>query len=251
MSQTIRPLTAIAGRLPVRQLSQAHVDAVTNGWKGKVSQATRYNRHHTLRKFLIAIQRGDLTVAKTPKPQPRTTIATPEELHRLLDTAPPWLKLFITIGATQGLRHGDILRLAPKHYDADRKILTITQQKTQSEVQLPVPPGLAATLEANTPPDPNTPYVFHVHCGPISQSGVIAAWQRAKRVAGVNVKLWIHDLRRTLAVSLYEVSKDLRIVEQALGHRSLATTTRYLEHRDPEKLRSLMNSLWTPKGPVQ
>ncbi len=52
--------------------------------------------------------------------------------------------------------------------------------------------------------------------------------------------------RRTLAVSLYEVSKDLRVVEQMLGHQSLTSTVRYLEHRDPAKLKPYLDSIHKP-----
>jgi site-specific recombinase XerD len=54
-----------------------------------------------------------------------------------------------------------------------------------------------------------------------------------------------------LAVSLYEISKDLRVVEQMLGHGSLNSTIHYLEHRDPEKLKPYLDALFIPKGRLQ
>ncbi len=77
--------------------------------------------------------------------------------------------------------------------------------------------------------------------------GIGRAWQKAKKKAHANPSLWMHDLRRTAAVALYEVSKDLRVVEQMLGHKSLSSTITYLEHRDPGKLRPYLEAIYKPK----
>lgn len=170
-----------------------------------------------------------------------------------MDTAEPWMKLVIMLAAATGLRRGDCLRIAPANYDPDRKLLTIQQEKTGRSVQLPAPPQLQRALEAVPTIEPNMPYVQHLRKGqPIGKPAFDAAWQRLKRRAGVRKELWLHDLRRTLAVSLYELTKDLRVVEQVLGHRSLASTAWYLEHRDTEKLRQTLDTLWNPrKGTIQ
>lgn len=51
-------------------------------------------------------------------------------------------------------------------------------------------------------------------------------------------------------MSLYDISKDLRIVEQMLGHTSLRSTIQYLEHRDPAKLRPYLDAIHRPKTEV-
>lgn len=201
-----------------------------------------------LRKLLGYIERPELikAMAKVQKPGPRTNIAEPEEIQKLMLAAPPWLKLILMLASHGGLRRSDCLRIAPQHYDRQRKLITIQQQKTGQTVQLPVPPQLAAALEAIPTINENVPFYEAMRGKPISNEGLTAAYQRTKKAAGVRQEVWIHDLRRTLAVSLYELSKDLRVVEQMLGHRSLSSTAHYLEHRDPEKLRSLINELWKP-----
>lgn len=246
-------LVKIAGHLRPDQLKQHTVNLITDAWKSRLSRTTRYLWSGQLRRLLRFLKRDDLRVAKSPTPLPRTTIATPEEIERLLTIASPWMKLVVMLASTEGLRRSDCLRVAPANYDRERQTITIIQKKTERSATLPVPPRLAQTLEA-TPCDPldKTPYVVLLRAGkPISAVSVQFAWQRLKKQAGVRRDLWIHDLRRTLAVSLYEVSKDLRVVEHMLGHTNLTSTARYLEHRDPEKLRTILNSLWTPKGPVQ
>jgi integrase/recombinase XerC len=197
-----------------------------------------------------SIGRPDLKdqVPRTRVPVPRKTTAAPHELARLLSIAPAWLRTIILLAAHAGMRRSDCLAVAPIHYDADKKTITITQKKTATEVTVPVTSELAANLEAAPTHDPHTPY-YALHRGrKLSTSAVEAAWRKLKNKAQVNPNLWLHDLRRTLAVSLYEISKDLRIAEQMLGHRSLGSTIRYLEHSDPAKLKPYLDSLFIPKG---
>jgi integrase len=88
----------------------------------------------------------------------------------------------------------------------------------------------------------------------LSKVAVEHQWRKLKRAAGVHFELRAHDLRRTVAVSLYELTKDLRVVSHLLGHASIAATCGYLAHQDPQALRPLLAQLQVPfkKGePVQ
>jgi integrase len=111
---------------------------------------------------------------------------------------------------------------------------------------VPVSARLASLLETAPTHSPTTPFYALWKGDAITPHGVTSAWLTLKKKAGVNTGLWIHDLRRTLAVSLYEVSKDLRVVEQMLGHQSLTSTVRYLEHRDPGKLKPYLDAIHKP-----
>jgi len=181
---------------------------------------------------------------------PRKTIIEPPELEKLLAAAPRWMQTIILLAAHAGLRRSDCMRVAPIHYDAEKKLITIEQQKTAQTVTIPVSSQLAELLESAPTHSPTTPYYALWKGDAITAHGVTSAWCTLKKKAGVNRQLWLHDLRRTLAVSLYEVSKDLRIVEQMLGHTSLASTVRYLEHRDPAKLRPYLDAIQTPRTKV-
>jgi integrase len=183
--------------------------------------------------------------------KPRTNIVTPDDAARLLAVAPPWIRVIILLASRAGFRRSDCLRIAPQHYDAANRTITIRQKKTHEPVTVPVTDELAETLDAAPDAGPATPYCEAYRGKPITPNGLGFAWRKLRRLARVPDTVWIHDLRRTLAVSLYDVSKDLRIVEQALGHKSISTTTRYIEHRDPAKLRPYLDAMFIPKGPVQ
>ena len=45
--------------------------------------------------------------------------------------------------------------------------------------------------------------------------------------AGVNRRATVHSLRHRFAIRLYQRTGDIYLVQQALGHRSIASTTVY------------------------
>lgn len=254
--QVARELAAVAGNIPASELTELHIQALTNRWKLQLSKYSRYAWTLYLRRLVRNIaaigKRPDLlqAVPKAKKPGPRTVIAEPGEIEAMLRVAPPWLRVIILLASHAALRRGDCLRAAPIHYNAEARTLSLTQQKTGNPITVPVTETLAATLEGIPPGDPTTPFYEALRGRKLSKVGISRAWQTAKKRAKVNPALTLHDLRRTAAVSLYEVSKDLRVVEQMLGHASLSSTIVYLEHRDPTKLKPYLDSIYKPKTQV-
>jgi integrase len=105
-----------------------------------------------------------------------------------------------------------------------------------------------AAIFANAPAgDPLTPLLELYRGRPVSKDSIRRQWAKLKRQSGIT-NLVPHDLRRTVAVPTYELTKDLRIVWQILRHKDLSTTARYIEHRDPTQLREILAQLWRPKG---
>jgi integrase len=142
--------------------------------------------------------------------------------------------------------------VAPEHFNAELRTLTITQQKTGHVVSVPVTDALFHSLTNAPPGNPQTPFLQLYKGKPVGKVMLWCAWDKLKTKTGTRPEVTFHDLRRTIAVGLYEVSKDLRVVEQMLGHQSLSSTIKYLEHRDSSKLRPYLQALFTPtKGPVQ
>ena len=63
---------------------------------------------------------------------------------------------------------------------------------------------------------------------PISSGAVSEACQKALRLSGLSKFVTPHGLRHAFAVHLLEAGTDVRTIQLLLGHRSLATTARYL-----------------------
>ena len=63
---------------------------------------------------------------------------------------------------------------------------------------------------------------------PITTHAVDQACQKAHRRCGIPKPITPHSLRHAFAVHLLEAGTDVRTIQLLLGHRSLATTARYL-----------------------
>jgi integrase len=246
----------LAGSLTPHELTPLHFQSLHANWKSRLTANSLYHYTRSLRRlvaWIAAIAKCPelpALIVKARQPSPRKTIASPAEIDALIAAAPRWLQTIILLAANAGLRKSDCLRVAPMHYESEKRLLTIDQKKTGEIVKIPVTERLAEILDTAPTHSPTTPFYELYRGKPITNAGLSHHWSALKKKTGVNRGLWIHDLRRTVAVSLYEVSKDLRVVEQMLGHTSLSSTIRYLEHRDPAKLRPYLDAIHKMKTEV-
>jgi integrase/recombinase XerD len=63
---------------------------------------------------------------------------------------------------------------------------------------------------------------------PINRSSVEVACQQTRQRSGIRKPVTPHSFRHAFAVHLLESGADVRTIQLLLGHRSLATTARYL-----------------------
>jgi site-specific recombinase XerD len=63
---------------------------------------------------------------------------------------------------------------------------------------------------------------------PINRSTVELTCQKARQLSGIRKPIGPHSMRHAFAVHLLESGTDVRTIQLLLGHRSLATTARYL-----------------------
>ncbi len=65
---------------------------------------------------------------------------------------------------------------------------------------------------------------------------------RLGRRAGIEKRVHAHGLRHTHAAQLRVEGVDIGIISKQLGHRSIATTARYLDHIAPQQVIEAMRT---------
>jgi len=88
---------------------------------------------------------------------------------------------------------------------------------------------------------------------PLTYAGVQTEWQQLRKRSGV-VGFRLHDYRHDFATKLLRSTGNLRLVQKALGHASIKTTTRYahvLDHEVAEAIESMNQNrkLRNPQSP--
>jgi site-specific recombinase XerD len=94
-------------------------------------------------------------------------------------------------------------------------------------------------LAGSRPPlveSPTAVFLNH-HGAPLGVRGLRGRLDRLRRVAGLPEGVSPHTLRHSFATHLLEGGADLRVVQELLGHESLATTQVYT-HVSGTRLRS-------------
>jgi len=143
------------------------------------------------------------------------------------------LALLIVTGA----RKSEALLATWDLVDFDRGMLTVLRSKNGRPRHIPLSAVAVAILRRQACRRvPDNPHVFpsRLRTG-LALENLRGAWARAKRAAGLPADLRIHDLRHSFASALANAGTPLYEIGTVLGHRQLATTTRYAHHA-PQRL---------------
>jgi integrase/recombinase XerD len=188
----------------------------------------------------------DAKIPRAPAPRPCTIVPTPEELQRLIARAEPWMHLFLLLTSTLGLRFAEAASIGPSNWNREEG--TITFRKKGGDMhKLPITPEIEQLFKlAPETEDPAAPFLFRLanknHLKH-TRDALRYHWKKLREAAGVRKEITPHAMRRLSAISLYQLTKDIRVVQHLLGHQSLGTTAWYLQHFDQEKLRPLLDQL--------
>jgi integrase len=216
----------------------------------KLSHNTRFNNAFTLKKLCRVIDRQTGSqleeVVQVPKrPTPRQRIATEAELAALFAAADPPLRMFLALTSIMALRFTEAEAIGWANWNPERQTLT-TKTKGGKYREFKVP-NEVANLIAVTPQGEGS-FISLLNGRQIGHDQLRRRWTRLKRKAGVGDDLHPHDLRRTAAVRIFRLTKDVFAAKQLLGHDSLQSTAWYLTPHEPAALAEAANALkqWTP-----
>ena len=165
------------------------------------------------------------------KPQKLPTILSPEEVVQFLDCVPGIKhRMILTTCYAAGLRISEAVRLKPHAIDSKRMVIRVEQGKGQKDRYVMLSPKLLETLRTywRAARPKQVLFAGRIPGRPINRSAVELACQKARQLSGIRKPIGPHSMRHAFAVHLLESGTDVRTIQLLLGHRSLATTARYL-----------------------
>ena len=171
-------------------------------------------------------------VIPAPKaPQKLPVVLSPEEVLQFLDCiASMKHRAILTTCYAAGLRISEAVCLKPTHIDSKRMVIRVEQGKGQKDRYVMLSPKLLTTLRDWWRVGKPLHWLFPGDSPGqhISRNAVEIACQNGHGRSRIPKPITPHSLRHAFAVHLLEQGTDVRTIQLLLGHRSLATTARYL-----------------------
>jgi hypothetical protein len=158
-------------------------------------------------------------------------VLSPEEVLQFLgciDSAKH--RAILTTCYAAGLRISEVVCLKTEDIDSQRMVIRVDQGKGQKDRYVMLSPTLLEILRTWWRVNKPRHWLFpgDIPGRHISKDAVELACQKARRLCGIRKPITPHLLRHGFAVHLLESGTDVRTIQLLLGHRSLATTARYL-----------------------
>ena len=182
----------------------------------------------------------------TRRPGPRTQTLTSAESTALLAKAPIHMRLFVLLCSHLALRFSEAYELTPGDHDPERHTIRVRVKGGKTRT-LPVDAATEKLIDAARDTNPTARCIETLAGHSMCKEAVRATFRRTLKKAAITRDLRPHDLRRTTATLLYGLSKDLRAVQQVLGHDQLTSTLHYIAPLATENLTPLLAALYHPK----
>lgn len=165
------------------------------------------------------------------KPQKLPVILSPEEvLHFLSCVDSGKHRVILTSCYAAGLRISEAVRLKAAAIDSARMVIRVEQGKGRKDRYVMLSPMLLEILRSYWRAVRPKEWLFPGIRDdlPITKDAVELACRKAHHLSGLSKLVTPHSLRHAFAVHVLESGADVRTIQLLLGHRSLATTAKYL-----------------------
>lgn len=165
------------------------------------------------------------------KPQTLPVVLSPEEVLQFLGCVQSFKhRTILTICYAAGLRISEATRLIPTDIDSQRMVIRVDQGKGQKDRYVMLSPRLLEILRDWWRMEKPKQWLFtgDIPGEHISKAAVQRACKKTHGLCRISKPITPHSMRHAFAVHLLESGTDVRTIQLLLGHRSLATTARYL-----------------------
>jgi site-specific recombinase XerD len=165
------------------------------------------------------------------KPQTLPVVLSPEEVVHFLECVESRKhRTILTTCYAAGLRISESIALTPPAIDSKRMVLRVEQGKGKKDRYVMLSPKLLTILRDWWRLERPRHWLFpgNLPGQHITSDAVEQECQKAHAACKIPKPITPHSLRHAFAVHLLEQGTDVRTIQLLLGHRSLATTARYL-----------------------
>jgi site-specific recombinase XerD len=171
-------------------------------------------------------------VIPTPrKPQKLPVILSPEEVLQFLDCVRSRKhRVILTTCYAAGLRISEAIALTLPAIDSKRMVIRVEQGKGKKDRYTMLSPKLLGILRVWWRVERPKDWLFpsDLPGRHITRFAVESECRIAHRISKIPKPITPHSMRHAFAVHLLEQGTDVRKIQLLLGHRSLATTAKYL-----------------------
>lgn len=209
------------------QLHLTNERKLASGSLSIIASALRFLYKVTLKRAWV-----DAEIPLPKKPFILPVILSREEIAHFFESIASRKHCTILMTAyAAGLRVSEVTRLKLTDIDSQRMMIRVDQGKGRKDRYVMLSPQLLEILRTYWQAARPKHWLFpgDILGRPITTGAVEAACQKARRVSGIKKPITPHSLRHGFATHLLEAGTDLRKIQLLMGHRSLATTARYLK----------------------
>jgi len=255
---SIGHLTAFFGNKTIQEITPLDVEKYKQKRVKEVSPST-VNREITCFKHIFNKTKEWKKIKENPiasvrlfkVDNKRIRYLEKEELARLIDTCPNYLRPIVIVAFNTGMRKSELLHLKWNDIDFRNKIIYLVQTKNREVREIPMTDLVFKTL-LKVRKNPNSAYVFCKKDG-CPYRDIRGGFTNALKRAGIR-DFRFHDLRHTFASHLVMAGVDLKTIQKLLGHKTFEMTLRYSHLSPDHKSRAIdilgrrMDTTWTPKA---
>jgi len=205
-------------------------------WLSSLTKASPQSRGHYLgdlarfygwaKRWRLITTNPTLEMERPSRPKRKPRPISTSDLAMAIEMADPRMRVILLLAAFSGLRVCEIAALDARDVDWDHNVIVVAG-KGDKERTVPIHPLVAAEL-ASRREGPIVPSTRGGHLRPITITILVSVHMR-----GLGIPATAHRLRHWFGTGTYEACRDLRVVQELLGHESPQTTAGYVAASEP------------------
>ena len=222
---------------------EAYLDGRGHGPGARATEIACFRGFYTwaLDEELIA----DSPARKLTRPRLPTRLPRPmpdADITRALAEAPCTVAPILNLAVYAGLRACEIAQLRAEDLHGDQALLVVRESKGGGETTVPISLVLASVLERC--PLPTAGWLFPNRSGDAHLSRSRICQLANRYLSGLGIEHTLHSLRHAYGTALYRSTRDLRLTQELMRHRSVQSTVGYTQLDTQDRAAALSKLLW-------